>query len=296
VPRAIIHPSCKVSPREVTPESLSKARIFGKNMIELKTDSEPSANESIVSASLKLSIEQARPKFSQAKRLNLSKEHPSNLSFPPSSNIPTAETHQLSFSAVKATTVPTNSLSFEVSSGSKPASTRNTSKIPTPLSRKSQVKSSSTSSDCISNSSTLSAVALKASSSKMHSTNNKSSTSQISCSIPRTSETVFSACATIESSSVTPQVNSAELFALPFTSSRLSATSARENHEETLLPAERRRTVVEVCEKVVVSQGKTPTVPAVTPFITVSRVNADKQSSVTEIRNDQRISNVSRKS
>jgi hypothetical protein len=91
-------------------------------------------------------------------------------------------------------------------------------------------------------------------------------------------------------------VNSAELFALPFTSSRLSAANARENHEEALLPAERRRTVVEVCEKVVVSQSKTPTVPAVTPFITVSRVNADKQSSVTEIRNDQRISNVSKKS
>lgn len=299
MPRAIIHPSFKLAPREIIAESLPKPRIFGKNTIELKTDSEPSVNESIVSASLKLSIEQARPKFGQAKRQNLPTEHLSDLSSLPFSG--NAETHQLSFSAIKATTVPTSSLSAEASSGStKLASPRSASKIPTPLSRK-IIKSSPTNSDSISSSSALSAAAaLKASTpAKMHSACNKSSTNQTSCLIPRTSETALSACATIESSCspVTPQVNPTEQFVLPSASSpRLSSASARESHEEALLlPAERRRTVVEVCEKVVVLQGKTPTMPPVTPFITVNRVNADKQNTVTEIRNDQRASNVSKK-
>ncbi|XP_070169217.1 uncharacterized protein Smash isoform X5 [Polyergus mexicanus] len=100
--------------------------------------------------------------------------------------------------------------------------------------------------------------------------------------IRRMSETALPTCATIVESSSSP--NPAEQFVLPSSpSSRLISGNTR-RHEETLLPAERRRTVVEVCEKVVVPQGKTPT-PPVTPFITVNRlINADKQDSVIEER------------
>ncbi|CAL1673250.1 unnamed protein product [Lasius platythorax] len=285
VSRAATHPSSpKVPPREKTPESFSKSRTFGKDAAELKTDSEPSLNESIVSASLKLSIEQARPKFvGQTKRQNLVKEHSSNTPPSPTSSdvVLSAETYQLSFPSVRTTTVPI-APSLEANPPlSKPTSSRTISKIPTPLSRK-IAKSSPP--DSVSTSS-----ASKASPSKASSASNKSSTSQTSSPVRRTSETALPTCATVvESSSSSPtstQSGPAEQLVLPSSpSSRLISGNAR-RHEETLLPAERRRTVVEVCEKVVVPQGKTPTTPPVTPFITVNRlINADKQGSVTEER------------
>ncbi|XP_018338680.1 PREDICTED: uncharacterized protein LOC108746415 isoform X2 [Trachymyrmex septentrionalis] len=276
VPRAITHPSPKIPPREITiPENLSKLRAFGKDAAEFKTDSELSPNESIVSASLKISIEQARPKFiGQAKRQNPPKEHLSNLPQPQPclETIPVAETYQLSFPSVRLTTVPT-SLSPEASPVSKPASCRTTSKIPTPLPRKT-AKSSPTSPDSV-----LTSLVPKSSPSKAHNANNKSSTSQSPCSTRRTS----SETTAVEiSSPVSPsQTSSAEVSP----SSRLPAASAR-RHDDALLPAERRRTVVEVCEKVVVPQGKAPMTPPVTPFITVNRVNTvDKRTtSVAEER------------
>ncbi|KYN28424.1 LIM domain only protein 7 [Trachymyrmex cornetzi] len=287
VPRAITHPSPKISPRETTiPESLSKLRAFSKDTTEFKTDSEISPNESIVSASLKISIEQARPKFiGQAKRQNPPKEHLSNLPQPQPclETIPIAETYQLSFPSVRATTVPT-SLSPEASPVSKPASCRTTSKIPTPLPRKT-AKSSPTSPDSV-----LTSFVPKSSPSKVHNANNKPSTSQSPCSIRRTSTETT----TVEiSSPVSPQTSSAELSP----SSRLPATSAR-RHDDALLPAERRRTVVEVCEKVVVPQGKAPMTPPVTPFITVNRVNTvDKRTTpVAEVRSDQQTGNASKNS
>ncbi|XP_050447128.1 uncharacterized protein LOC126849364 isoform X5 [Cataglyphis hispanica] len=102
--------------------------------------------------------------------------------------------------------------------------------------------------------------------------------------IRRTSETALPTCETIVESSSSPSP-AEQLPVLPSSpSSRLISGNTR-RHEEMLLPAERRRTVVEVCEKVVVPQGKTPTTPPVTPFITVNRlINADKQGSVTEER------------
>lgn len=285
--RAITHPSPKIPPRETTiSENLSKSRTFGKDAVEFKTDSEPSPSESIVSASLKLSIEQARPKFiGQMKRQNLSKEHVSSLPQPCPDTIPSAETYQLSFPSLRATTIPT-SLSLETCPVSiKPASCRTTSKIPTPLSRKT-TKSSPTSSDSV-----LTSSASKTSPSKTHSMNNKPSTSQSPCPIRRPPETGI-----VEvPSPVSPQASSAEL--PPSPSSRLPPASAR-RHEEALLSAERRRTVVEVCEKVVVPQGKTPTTPPVTPFITVNRVNAvDKRTtSIAEVRSDLQVGNASKNS
>nr|XP_012215127.1 PREDICTED: uncharacterized protein LOC105667735 isoform X2 [Linepithema humile] len=281
VPRAVTLSSSKVPSREIIPESLAKPRSFGRDAVELKTDSEPSPSESIVSASLKLSIEQARKFVGQAKRQNLSKEYSSNLpSLPSSDAVPSAETYQLSFPSLRATTVAT-SLPLETNPVSKPAFSRTISKIPTPLSRKT-TKSLPTSSDSVSTSSALCTAALKASPSKAHNASNKSSTSQPSYSIPRTSDAALSA--SVDSSApVSSQVSSTEQ-PPPSPSSRLSSASARHSCEEALLPAERRRTVVEVCEKVVVPQGKTPTTPPVTPFITVNRVNADKQSSIAEER------------
>ncbi|XP_011158477.2 serine-rich adhesin for platelets isoform X2 [Solenopsis invicta] len=270
VPRAITHPSSKVPPRETTvPESFSKVRAFGKDTVEFKTDCESSPNESVVSASLKLCIEQARPKFvGQAKRQNLSKEPLSSLpqSQPCSDTIPSAETYQLSFPAVRATTIPT-SLPLEASPVSKPASCRTTSKIPTPLSRKA-AKSSPTSPDSV-----LISPISKTSPSKAHSASNKPSTSQSPCPIRRTSEPAT----TVElSSPLSPQASSVE--PPPSPSSRLPPASVR-RHEDTLLSPERRRTVVEVCEKVVVPQGKAPASPPVTPFITVNCVSAsDKRT------------------
>lgn len=293
--RAATHPSSKVPPREKTPESFSKSRTFGKDAAELKTDSEPSLNESIVSASLKLSIEQARPKFvGQTKRQNLVKEHSSNtLPSPPSSDIIlSAETYQLSFPTIRTTTVPIGPSLEANPSLSKPTSSRTISKIPTPLSRK-IVKSSP--SDSVLTSSTS-----KSSSPSKSSASNKSSTSQTSSPNRRTSETALPTYSTIVESSSSPtsmQSDLAEQLVLPSSpSSRLSSGNAR-CHEEMLLPAERRRTVVEVCEKVVVPQGKIPTTPPVTPFIMVNRpINADKQGSVTEVRNDQQAGNASKKS
>ncbi|XP_020293925.1 uncharacterized protein LOC109859782 isoform X1 [Pseudomyrmex gracilis] len=269
VPHAIIHTNPKVPKREMSLESLSKSRAFDKDAIELKTDSEPSPNESVVSASLKLSIEQARPKFAgQSKRQNLFKEHSSNLTSLPSSDNSNVETYQVSFSSIKTTTVQT-SLPIETNSSCfKPATTsRTTSKIPTPLPRK--TKSSPSSSDSVLTlSSVVPAVAVKTSTSKTCNAINKSSTSQISFSIPRTCETPESFAPS--QVSLTEQSSSS--------SSSPSRLPSTRRHEEAQLPAERRRTVVEVCEKVVVPQGKTSTTPPVTPFITVNRVGADKQS------------------
>ncbi|XP_070169178.1 mucin-3B isoform X3 [Polyergus mexicanus] len=276
--RAATHPISKVPSREITSESFSKSQTFGKDAAELKTDSEPSLNESVVSASLKLSIEQAIPKFvGQMKRQNLVKEHSSSntLPSPPSSDvILSAETYQLSFPSVKTITTPIGPSLETNPPFSKPTSSRTISKIPTPLSRK-IVKSSPSDSVLISS-------ALKTSPSKESSASKKSSTNQTSSPIRRMSETALPTCATIVESSSSP--NPAEQFVLPSSpSSRLISGNTR-RHEETLLPAERRRTVVEVCEKVVVPQGKTPT-PPVTPFITVNRlINADKQDSVIEER------------
>lgn len=290
--RAAAHPISKVPSREITSESFSKSQTFGKDAAELKTDSEPSLNESIVSASLKLSIEQAIPKFvGQIKRQNLVKEHSSSntLPSPPSSDvILSAETYQLSFPSVKTMTTSIGPSLETNPPFSKPTSSRTISKIPTPLSRK-IVKSSPSDSVLISS-------ALKTSLSKESSASNKSSTSQTSSPIRRMSETALPTCATIVESSSSP--SPAEQFVLPSSpSSRLISGNTR-HHEETLLPAERRRTVVEVCEKVVVPQGKTPTTLPVTPFITVNRlINADKQGSVTEVRNDQQqAGNASKKS
>ncbi|KAL6438870.1 hypothetical protein ACFW04_003740 [Cataglyphis niger] len=279
VSHATTHPISKVPPREIVSESFSKSQTFGKDAAELKADSEPSLNESVVSASLKLSIEQAIPKFiGQTKRQNLIKEHSSSITLPsPSSSdvVFSAETYQLSFPSVRTMTTPIGPSLETNPSFSKSTSSRTISKIPTPLSRK-IIKSSPSDSVLISS-------ALKTSPSKASSASNKSSTSQTSSPIRRMSETALPTCETIVESSSSP--SPAEQLVLPSSpSSRLISGNTRRN-EEMLLPAERRRTVVEVCEKVVVPQGKTPTTPPVTPFITVNRViNADKQGSVTEER------------
>ncbi|XP_014488518.1 PREDICTED: uncharacterized protein LOC106751841 [Dinoponera quadriceps] len=247
VPRAITHPSPQAPQRETSPESLSKTRTFAKDVAELKTESEPSPTESIVSASLKLSIEQA--KFaSPTKRQNSLKEQS-----PLSVDIGNAETYQLTFPSVRATLLPPDS---------KPS--RAASKIPTPLPRKT-AKSSPTSSDSalISGPS-----ALKASPSKTHpGSGNKSSTG----SAPRTSE---AAAFPASAESVSSQTSSTEqLVASP---SRIPSARCYEEATTLATPStERRRTVVEVCEKVVVPQGKAP---PVTPFITVNRVNDMQQS------------------
>lgn len=285
MPRAITHLNTKASQRETTPENLARANhAFGKDIVELKTESEPSLTESIVSASLKLSIEQARSKFaSPVKRQNPStKEQFQSLS---TSDVNNAETYQLSFPSVRGATVSTGLL--ESNSTSKPASPRAASKIPTPLARK-PVKSSPTSSDSALTSSSGPIVgALKGSPSKMHpasSSKSGSSTSQAACSLPRTSEaTPFPV---ESSSSVSSQASLTEpAAAFP---SRIPSTSARCHEAEATPPGtERRRTVVEICEKVVVPQGKTPTTPPVTPFITVNRVNDKPTSPATEVRHDQ---------
>lgn len=276
MPRAITHPSPKVPQRETTPESLSKARAFGNDVVELKAESEPSPAESIVSASLKLSIEQARSKFAgPAKpRPSSSKEQPQCQS---SSDVSNAETYQLTFPSVRATAGP-----FE--SAAKPASSRAASKIPTPLSRTKTAKSTSSDSALTPSSSVASAGSPKASPSKAHPVSgNKSSTSQAPCSLPRTSAETFAACATVESAS-SSQASLTEQ-QLVVVASRIP--SARCHEEAAPAATERRRTVVEVCEKVVVPQGKASTAPPVTPFITVNRVSDKQQSPVTEVRHDQ---------
>ncbi|EFN87811.1 hypothetical protein EAI_12804 [Harpegnathos saltator] len=273
VPRATAHLSPKVPQREsAAPDDLAKARAFGKDAAELKAESDPSPSESVVSASLKLSIEQARSKFvGPAKRQNPPKEQ-----FQPPSDLGIAETYQLSFPAVRATIGPSPE-----SPASKPAPSRAASKIPTPLSRKG-AKSSPTSSDsALTSSPGPSAGGLKASPAKSHPASSKpaSTTSQAACSLPS-------------------YVESPQTEALATSASRIPSASAR-CHEEPTLPVaatERRRTVVEVCEKVVVPQGKAPTTPPVTPFITVNRVNEKQTSEVRHDQQQQQVGNASKKS
>lgn len=277
------HPSPnRAPPREITPESFSKSRTFGKDAAELKTDSEPNLNESIVSASLKLSIEQARPKFvGQTKRQNLVKEHFSTNALPspaPLDVVLSAETYQLSFPSVRTTT-PIGPTVEANPSLSKPTSSRTISKIPTPLSRK--IAKSSSGQDSV-----LTTSALKASPSKA--SNKSLTTYQTSSPIWRTSETTLpTSSVEFFSSPTSIQSSPTEQPVLPSSpSSKLVSGNARCHEETSLLPAERRRTVVEVCEKVVVPQGKTPTTPPVTPFITVNHLThaGDKHGSVTEER------------
>ncbi|XP_026667204.1 putative protein TPRXL [Ceratina calcarata] len=197
-------------------------------------------------------------------------------------------------------TSTSNCTAKEVSKSTPVTSPRAASKIPTPLPRKTIATKCSPSSSTSSLSPPTSPSSPKTPTLKARTSNIKSPMSFPQ--FPKASEIPIPVGSNVSPSSSIPVSPSSSLDHSPLAfSAKQHPTSPTSNtkHQVTVgeetLPAERRRTVVEICEKVVVPQGKTPTTPPVTPFITVDRVN-EKQSSATEVRIDQQSSSPSRKS
>lgn len=223
-------------------------------------------------------------------------------SLPPSARVAAVPTN-LQLESTTSTT--SNCTSKEVQKMTPVTSPRAASKIPTPLPRKTIGAKSSPTSSTSSLSPPTSPSSPKTPSLKSRTTNAKiQSTGQSSSSpqFPKASEIPIPVGSNVSSSaSNIPVVSpSSSLEQSPLTSLKhISPPTFSTKHQvavvEEALPAEKRRTVVEICEKVVVPQGKIPTTPPVTPFITVDRVN-EKQSSPTEVRNDQQSSSPLRKS
>lgn len=201
---------------------------------------------------------------------------------------------------LESTTSTSNCTSKEVQKITPVTSPRAASKIPTPLPRKTIGTKSSPTSSTSSLSPPTSPSSPKTPSLKSRTTNAKIQSSS-SPQFPKASEIPIPVGSNVSSSTNIPVVSpSSSLEQSPLTSLKhISPPTFSTKHQvavvEEALPAERRRTVVEICEKVVVPQGKIPTTPPVTPFITVDRVN-EKQSSPTEVRNDQQSSSPLRKS
>lgn len=220
-----------------------------------------------------------------------------------------------SLSPARVATVPTNlqlestsnCTAKEVQKSTPVTSPRAASKIPTPLPRKTIAAKSSPTSSTSSLSPPTSPSSPKTPSLKSRTANAKSPTGQSSSSpqFPKASEIPIPVGSNVSSTNtsipiVSSNLESQQSHPLNTSSKHISHPTFSTKHQVTVgeeaLPAERRRTVVEICEKVVVPQGKIPTTPPVTPFITVDRVN-EKQSSPTEVRNhDQQSSTPLRKS
>lgn len=202
-------------------------------------------------------------------------------------------------------TSTSNCTAKEVQKSTPVTSPRAASKIPTPLPRKTIGAKSSPTSSTSSLSPPTSPSSPKTPSLKSRTANAKSPTGQSSSSpqFPKASEIPIPVNVSSTNTSipvVSSNLESQQSHPLNTSSKHISHPTFSTKHQvavgEEALPAERRRTVVEICEKVVVPQGKIPTTPPVTPFITVDRVN-EKQSSPTEVRNhDQQSSTPLRKS
>ncbi|XP_076244521.1 smallish isoform X2 [Calliopsis andreniformis] len=304
--RPIVYQSPKVPPRRSPPDTLPKPKLpLSKEPTETKANSLP-VKEATSPSSNPFAEEQDPKSSNDEKSPSSSKED--SVKIANSGSTPSDSVDNCSLSLARTAVVPTtlqlesnatsvsNGAAKEIAKTTPVTSPRAASKIPTPLPRKTigTTKSSPTSSTS-SLSSPVSPSSPKTPSMKGRTSNAKSPTSLVSSpQFPKASEipvpinssgTVPST--SIPSSSCIPVSPSSTLeqsppsFPAKHVSSPLFSTKHQVTVGEETLPAERRRTVVEICEKVVVPQGKTPTTPPVTPFITVDRVS-DKQSSATE--------------
>ncbi|XP_076669225.1 smallish isoform X2 [Andrena cerasifolii] len=306
--RPIVYQSPKVPPRRTPPETLPKPKLpLSKEPADPKTDTLP-AKEANVASSSKAVAEEQDPTFSTDEIV----QSPSNEDSPKTTNTSSTSSESTvvdscPLSPARTAIVPTTlQLEPNVTSASScpvkdatkttpVTSPRAASKIPTPLPRKAIVTKSSPTSSTSSLSPPVSPSSPKILFMKCRPSNAKSPTSLLSSpQFPKASEIPIPVSpsgtvppTTIPSSPFTPLSPSSTPEQSPsgFPPKHAPCPPPSMKYEVTVgeeaLPAERRRTVVEICEKVVVPQGKTPTTPPVTPFITVDRVS-DKQSPATE--------------
>lgn len=321
-----MYQSPKVPPRRSPPDTLPKPKLPApKEHLDTKTDSQPAKESNSIPSSNKLPADEQHSKFALDEKTRSPSKEDSTKVTVTSSSVDPAVVDGHPSSPARAAVAPTNlQLESNATSASNCAakevaktttpvtSPRAASKIPTPLPRKTVgVKSSPTSSVSSPSSSPVSPSSPKTPLLKARTSSFKSPTGQtcspqfpkaseipvpvgsnVSCSASIVIPLVSSPSSSLEQSSPSSLSLSAKHISSPTFSTKHQVTVG----EETLLPAERRRTVVEICEKVVVPQGKTPTTPPVTPFITVDRVS-EKQSAATEVRIDQQSSSpCSRKS
>ncbi|XP_076178816.1 smallish isoform X2 [Ptiloglossa arizonensis] len=303
--RPIAYQSPKVPPRRTPPETLPKPKLpVPKELAETKTDSLPAKKTNVGSSSSVLFADEQNPKFDiNEQGQSLSKEESIKITkacsvqldpgvvdgcctLSPARTVIVPTTLQLESNATSAS----NGSSKEVTKTTPVTSPRAASKIPTPLPRKTIGSKSSPTSSTSSLSPPVSPSSPKTPSLKSRTSNVKSPTVSISSPLfPKASEIPIPVSSSVTvpanipscipvSSSTSPDQSSPVSKHVPLTA---SSTKHQVTVGEETLPGERRRTVVEICEKVVVPQGKTPTTPPVTPFITVDRV-VDKQSSTTE--------------
>ncbi|XP_076623722.1 smallish isoform X1 [Colletes latitarsis] len=301
--RPIVYQSPKVPPRRTPPETPPKPKLpVSKELTETKTDSVPTKEATVGS---KRFTEDQNPNFvSDEQGQSLSKEDSAKVTNPKSSTpLDSTVIDGCPVSPARTAIVPTtlqlestsvSNSSKEVTKTTPVTSPRTASKIPTPLPRKTIGSKSSPTSSTSSLSPPVSPSSPKTPSLKTRTSNAKSPTSQTSFpQLPKASEipVPVSSSGTVPTNipsgahiTVSPSSNPEQLSSVP-SAKHVPSHAFSSKHQVTVgeetLAAERRRTVVEICEKVVVPQGKTPTTPPVTPFITVDRVN-QKQSSATE--------------
>ncbi|CAK9806465.1 Uncharacterized protein CG43427 [Anthophora quadrimaculata] len=301
--RPIVYQSPKVPPRRTPPETLPKPKLpASKEHTENKIDSMPVKDSNSVTSNTKLFTNEQESMFGvDEKSQNVSIEDSFKVTSTSTISLDTAVVDSCPLSSARTAAVPTNlqlesnatsasnCSAKEVPKTTPVTSPRAASKIPTPLPRKTIGAKSSPTSSTSSLSPPVSPSSPKIPSSKTRTSNVKSPTSPMSSpQFPKASEIPIPVCSNVTSSTNIPISPSSNLEQSPLASpgtkhpvSLASSTKHQVTVAEETLAAERRRTVVEICEKVVVPQGKTPTTPPVTPFITVDRVN-EKQSSATE--------------
>ncbi|XP_043506383.1 uncharacterized protein CG43427 isoform X2 [Frieseomelitta varia] len=312
--RPIVYQSPKVPPRRSPPDTLPKPKLpASKEHLDTKTDSLPAKESNSIPSSNKLPADEQNSKLALDEKARIISKGDSTKVTVTSSSVSSldpavADGHPSS--PARAAVAPTNlqlesnatstsnCAAKEVAKTTTPVtSPRTPSKIPTPLPRKTVgVKSSPTSSVSSPSSPPVSPSSPKTPLLKFRPSNVKSPIGQTSSPqfpkaseipIPVGSNVSCSASIVIPVSSPSSSLEqSSPSSSSPLSAKHISSPTFSTKHqvtvgEETLLPAERRRTVVEICEKVVVPQGKTPTTPPVTPFITVDRVS-EKQSAATE--------------
>ncbi|XP_078047905.1 smallish isoform X2 [Augochlora pura] len=298
--RPIVYQSPKVPPRRTPPETPPKPKSSTpKELIDAKAESTKETNASSTSSKL-LSEELDSVRDVNETSEILSK--PDSTKIPSSLSAPLDSTESCLVPSGRTVTVPTtlqlesnatSAFNSSTKEATKLMSPRSTSKIPTLFPRKAISSKSSPTSSTSSLSPPVSPSSPKALSLKTRTSTAKSPNSQTSSpQFPKASEipvpvssngtgTIPSgSCIPVPSPS-SPEQSSPMSFAKHVPSPLSTSTKHQVTVGEETLAADRRRTVVEICEKVVVPQGRTPTTPPVTPFITVDRV-AHKQTPATE--------------
>nr|XP_033326228.1 uncharacterized protein LOC117220404 isoform X1 [Megalopta genalis]XP_033326229.1 uncharacterized protein LOC117220404 isoform X1 [Megalopta genalis]XP_033326230.1 uncharacterized protein LOC117220404 isoform X1 [Megalopta genalis]XP_033326231.1 uncharacterized protein LOC117220404 isoform X1 [Megalopta genalis]XP_033326232.1 uncharacterized protein LOC117220404 isoform X1 [Megalopta genalis]XP_033326233.1 uncharacterized protein LOC117220404 isoform X1 [Megalopta genalis] len=290
--RPIVYQSPKVPPRRSPPETSPKPKSSAsKELTDAKAESQ-STKETNTSASSKLLAEELDSVRDVDETSEILSKPDSTSSPAESCLMPSGRTATVP-TTLQLESNTTSAFNSSAKEATKITSPRSTSKIPTLFPRKTISAKSSPTSSTSSLSPPVSPSSPKAPSLKTRTSTAKSPSSQTSSPLfPKASEIPVpvssNGTGTIPSGSCIPVPSPSSLeqsspvsFAKHVPSPLSTSTKHQVTVVEETLAADRRRTVVEICEKVVVPQGRTPTTPPVTPFITVDRV-AHKQSPATE--------------